>query len=121
MGLEKKIETEILNYLSKQKDVFAWKVNTTGVFDKELGVYRRANSPFILKGVSDILGVHSSGKILAIEVKASESAYRSKDQEAFVSKINRMGGFACFASTIAEVTQLLSKVRQSGSCGDKKD
>lgn len=114
MKTEKSIETEILNYLSSQKDVFAWKVNSVGIFDEKTGVYRKPNSPFILNGVSDILGIHSSGKMIAIEVKKSSSSKRSSGQVAFVSKINRMGGFACFASTIQEVMDLMNKVRQTG-------
>lgn len=107
---EKAIEHEILNYLATQEDVFCFKVNNVGVFDEAIKAYRKPNSPFLIKGVSDILGL-IEGRFLAIEVKRSESAKRSPEQEAFVNKINREGGFACFAWSLKEVQDLLSLAR----------
>lgn len=119
---EKDVETEILNFLASQPDVFAWKVNTVGVFDTAKGIYRRPNSPFIIKGVADIIGVAEGGLFFAIEVKKASGSKRSEDQKKFIDKVNRMGGFACFASTVMEAQSLLEKIRAQriGLSGDQK-
>lgn len=126
LNLEKEIEHEILHYLNRQPGVWAFKVNTLGVFDKEKNVFRRSNSPFQLKGVSDIIG-SIDGYFLAIEVKRSEKAKRSKEQEAFVNKINQLGGFACFAWSLSQVEALLQEARakikalKTGTHGETRD
>ena len=123
---EKEIEHDILKYLAFQKDVFCWKNQSIGVFDNEIKAYRKNNSPFWINGTADILGI-MDGYFLAIEVKKTESAYRSKEQIAFINKINRMGGFSCFVWTVEQVEQFINQTRQSiktlksGTLGAVKD
>lgn len=107
---EKDIETDILNLLASDKRVFAWKVNSVGVYDPTVKRYRKPNSPFIIKGVSDILGITNTGKMFAIEVKRPRGSKRSREQIAFVDKINRMGGSACFATSLDQVKKFLTEM-----------
>ena len=66
---EKEIENTILGWLSMKHDVFAWKANTTGIFDPKRNVFRSLKG-FALKGISDILGIKfPNGRMIAFEVK----------------------------------------------------
>jgi len=103
---EKAIEHEILNYLNRIEGCFAWKVNTTGIFDGV--VYRKAASPFIFAGVSDIIGVFK-GTIIAFEVK-TETGKTSKPQEVFISKIQRCGGVSGVVRSVQDVRRVLLAV-----------
>lgn len=100
---EKTIEHEILNYLNRIEGCFAWKVNTTGIFDGV--VYRKSASPFIFAGVSDIIGVFR-GTIIAFEVK-TDTGKTSKPQEVFISKIQRCGGVSGVVRSVQDVQRVL--------------
>lgn len=103
---EKAIEHEILNYLNRLEGCFAWKVNTTGIFDGV--VYRKAASPFIFDGVSDIIGVFR-GTIIAFEVK-TDIGKTSKPQEVFISKIQQCGGVSSVVRSVLDVQTVLQAV-----------
>jgi len=100
---EKTIEHEILNYLNRLPGCFAWKVNSGGVFDGH--TYRKANSPFIFKGVSDILGVFN-GRFIAFEVK-TDVGRPTKEQLAFIAKIQRCGGLGGVVRSVEDVQKVL--------------
>lgn len=111
-ALEKDIERGILHYLSCIPTVYVWKQNSVGVFDSKRGIYRMPNSPFIIKGVSDILGVVTSGKhqgkIITIECKRPGSKNRlTKEQANFLLKIKESGGLAAVCSSVREVQEFL--------------
>jgi penicillin-binding protein-related factor A (putative recombinase) len=93
---EKQIETQILAWLNFQKNTFAFKVNTVGIFDPVKKVFRRNMNRFIVKGTSDILGV-SRGKMIAIEVKTPESYkkmdHRMEQQLSFIERVKHSGGY----------------------------
>ena len=103
---EKAIETGILTYLNYLPKCFAWKNNSTGVYDPSRGVFRKSKSQHVINGVSDILGIYY-GRLLAIEVKRSRTAKRSKEQEDFISRVNKEGGVAGFCCSIEEVKELI--------------
>lgn len=118
---EKQIENQILAYL-RNKKIFAWKAQTTGVFDPRKGVFRRSNNPHHINGVADILGIFE-GRFLAIEVKKPYISkktlgikYRtqeeiqklaSEDQVTFIDTIKDRGGVAFFADSVEVVEDQL--------------
>ena len=65
---EKDLELLILRWLNKQPYTFAFKVETSGYYDKKLKKFRKRNNPFCFKGTSDIIGC-KNGRFFAIEVK----------------------------------------------------
>lgn len=102
--LEKEIENSILNYLIAKK-IFCWKQNSVGVFDPTRGRFRRANNPYIINGVADILGVYK-GRFLAIEVKVpSRKNNLTEHQKKFIKNILESGGVAFVATSIEDVKQ----------------
>lgn len=118
---EKQIENQILTYL-KNKKIFAWKAQSTGVFDPARGVFRKSSNPHHINGVSDIIGIFQ-GMMLCIEVKKpyiSKKTLRikhrtqeeleklaSEDQQFFIKTINDRGGVAFFADSIEVVEEQL--------------
>jgi penicillin-binding protein-related factor A (putative recombinase) len=111
---EKEIENAILEYLSLQRDVFAWKVNTVGVFDPVKAVFRKSKNRFHMNGVADILGIFM-GKPLAIEVK-SQTGRLSPAQHAFLNRFITAGGVAIMARSVDDVVISLEHVRKNVSC-----
>lgn len=103
---EKQIENAILEYLSFRTDCYAWKNNTTGIFDKERGCFRKPKGKYLINGVSDILGVFR-GRFLAIEVKTPKNKKRPEHQVAFLQSVNEMGGIGFFATSVKEVEEKL--------------
>ncbi|MCS6281469.1 MAG: hypothetical protein HUM72_12625 [Dolichospermum sp.] len=118
---EKIIENQILTYLNNKK-IFAWKNQSTGVFDPSKGIYRKSRNPHHINGVSDILGV-IDGHFLAIEVKkpylskkTGQFKYRtqeeleklaSEDQVKFINRVKSLGGIAFYADSIDTVEDQL--------------
>ena len=98
---EKAIEKHILAFL-RAKGIFAWKNQSQGTYDAKKGVYRRPMNPFMIKGVSDILGILPDGKFLAIEVKSARGK-PSDDQRDFIERILRDNGVAFVARSVEEV------------------
>jgi penicillin-binding protein-related factor A (putative recombinase) len=95
--LEKDIQKSILEYL-QAKRIFCWKQATTGIYKPDGTGY----IPVGLKGVSDILGVLSGGRFLAIEVKRP-SGKLSEAQVEFLQNINLHGGLGFVAHSIDDV------------------
>lgn len=92
------IQQAILGYLAL-KHVFAFRVNTTGVYDPKRKIFRK--SPNVLKGVSDILGCYQ-GKMLAIEVKAP-GRKEKPEQTKFLQRVNDAGGLGFIARSVDDV------------------
>jgi len=106
---EKSVENIILEYLSILPSTFAWKNNSTGIYDPKRGVFRKSKNKFAINGVSDILGIHN-GRALAIEVKApSDKIGASQDQQKFIDRILREGGIAGVARSVSDVREILAK------------
>lgn len=101
MQPEKLIENAILERLSYVKDGFFWKSNTIGVYDPVKKVFRKSRSKYLINGVSDILGVYQ-GRFVAIEVKTAKGRV-SENQKRFIDNINKHGGLAFVARSVADV------------------
>lgn len=111
---EKIIENQMLAYLNNKR-IFAFKNQSTGVFDPKKGTFRKSRNVHHINGVSDILGI-IDGHFLAVEVKkpylskkTMQFKYRtqeelkklaSEDQIKFINKIKSEGGIAFFADSI---------------------
>lgn len=100
---EKQIENEIINYL-KSRRIFAWKVQTVGIYDQKIGGYRKAGANY-MRGVADIIGIYN-GRLLAIEVK-SRIGKLSELQKIFLQRVREEGGIAMVARSIEDVDQTL--------------
>lgn len=87
---EKALEKEILDYLNLIPDVFAFKVNTVGIYDRRAGTYRKNNNPHIHNGTADILGTYK-GNFFAIEVKWGYNK-ASPNQKKFLKRVSSVGG-----------------------------
>jgi hypothetical protein len=97
LALESEIQTSIIRYLYARGITF-WRINTTGIYD----VAKKKFRPSPTKGVSDILGVLPNGRFLAIEVKSAKGAV-TKEQQAFIDKVNASHGLAFVARSIRDV------------------
>ena len=91
--------------LLRLRGIYAWRNNTTGVYDPVKGVFRKFTG---LKGVSDVLGVLPDGRFLAIEAKAPKGR-SSPEQQTFIDDINGWGGLAFLARSLADVDEALRR------------
>ena len=96
---ENQVQNAILEYL-EWLGIFAWRNNSTGVFDPKKKIFRKAQGKHVINGVSDILGILPNGKFLAIEVKSPQNKKRPKHQVDFIKKIHDSGGLAFFADNL---------------------
>ena len=103
---EKEIERSILQYLEFIPDCYAWKNQSTGVYDPTKQLFRKARSKYSINGVSDILGIFK-GRFLAIEVKTPQNKKRTEDQNSFINQVNKRGGLAFYATSIEDVKAAL--------------
>ncbi len=101
---EAQIQHEILVFLNKLPNCFAWRNNNGATYDPTSKTFRSLGA-FSHRGVPDILGLHV-GKLLAIEVK-SETGKVSKEQQVFIDKLNRMGAISFVARSVDEVREAL--------------
>ncbi len=86
-----KLTQDALNFLLRLPNCFAWRANTTGVFDAKLGIYR----PSPKKGVSDIIGLYR-GQFFGIEIKTGKDRLR-EEQKQFIDSVQRSGGVVILA------------------------
>lgn len=108
---EKLIENSILRLLNL-KQVFAWKVKTTGTYDPTLKRFRKP-SPFYMKGVSDILGLYK-GRFIAIEVKTPKGKL-TIEQKLFQERVRENGGIAIVARSVVDVEILINKLNMEAA------
>jgi len=101
--LEKDIQRQILDFLHYHK-VFAWRNQTTGIFDTKRKVFRSNQT---LKGAADIFAVLNNGRFVAIEVKRPGGKL-SLDQINFLADINKRGGLAFMADNVEVVKRELN-------------
>lgn len=104
---EYSIENSILHYLASLGIGFFWKNVSQGFFDG--GKWRKQVSPFAINGTSDILGL-ANGRFIAIEVKSAVGV-TSKQQDAFIRKVQEFGGIAFVARSVDQVS---SELRSHG-------
>lgn len=110
---EKEIENVILDWLRYHPGIFAFKVNTMGVFDQAKGRFRKA-SPNVIKGTPDILlclNVLTIPIFVGIEVK-SEKGRQTPEQKEFQAKLLRKAnGFYFVVRSVSDVETALAVVR----------
>ena len=106
---EKDIENIILEYLMYQ-NIFAWKNNTVGIYDKGKGVYRKNMNKYVINGVADVLGLLPDGRMLAIEVKTPKGRV-SPSQQKFLDRVNKSGGVAFVARDLIDVVNKLKELK----------
>lgn len=89
MELEKDVQRACLNWLLKEARVFAFRCNTTGIFDRELGFFRGAAK----RGVPDIIVIAGvrGGQFIGIECKRPGAKQR-EDQINFQKSVTAAGG-----------------------------
>lgn len=92
--------------LLKLRGVFAWRNNTTGVYDPARGRFRTFTG---LKGVADILGVLPGGRLLAVEGKMPGNR-PTRDQQAFLDGVRRAGGAALVVHSVEELERALREL-----------
>lgn len=100
---ERDIEIEILKWLNKQPEAFAFKVNQSGYHD---GTGWRKRNNGSLRGVSDIIGIWKE-RPLAIEVK-SKTGRPTKEQIFFLNHFASKGGLVLVARSLDDVKRFLS-------------
>lgn len=104
--VKKRRETDLvracLDYL-KLRNIFAWRNNTTGVFDPVKKKFRTFTG---LKGVSDILGILPDGTLLAIECKMPGGKL-TPEQKAFLQNIVDRNGIIGVANSVADVAAVI--------------
>jgi len=87
----------IITYLNLN-GCFAWRNNTTGIYDPVKKVFRK--NPKQLNGVSDILGiVKGTGIMVVVEVKTGKD-FLSDDQVKFLNNIYRAKGIRIVARNL---------------------
>ena len=110
---ESVIESQIFHYL-RGKGVLCFKSIQAGFFDPVRKVFRKQNSPYFRKGVSDCLGLLPDGRFLAIEVKARYGKV-SPDQQRFIDDVNKSGGVAFVARSMEDVVERLDSILVSST------
>lgn len=103
---ESVLKSEILDWLNRQSDTFAFPVRTTGIPDGRGGFRKNPN-----KGVADIIGV-KNGKAFAIEVKRDETARKNtpSHQIEFLQNFADAKGAAVIVDTIEDAKMFYLEV-----------
>jgi penicillin-binding protein-related factor A (putative recombinase) len=104
MTPEGRIKNEILSWLSSSGGFF-FPIDSVGIYDPVKKCYRRKQSIYHIRGVSDILGIYK-GRPIAIEVK-SKTGVVSEHQKYFLTRFNLAGGLGFVARSLEEVKQQL--------------
>lgn len=104
---ERFIKNSIIDFL-RLKGIYCWNNATTGIYDPKKKLFRALNSRYHVKGVSDVLGVLSDGRILAIEVK-TKTGRLTDEQEVFIEEIRKRNGVAFVARSVDDVIRELKK------------
>lgn len=99
---EMQIVNEILDYLKKRGDIYAWRMNA-GKVKTDRGNWFEGAPP----GTADIIGIHlGSGRMVAIEVKAGVNQ-PTELQMNFLDMVERAGGISFPAWSVEQVEQRL--------------
>jgi hypothetical protein len=85
------------------RGVFAWRNHTTGIWDPARKVFR-ANVG--LRGVSDVIGVLSGGRFLAVECKGPRGRL-TDEQTVFLDNVVKAGGVALVIRDVKELEREL--------------
>lgn len=114
---EKQIESQILEWLNLRPGIFAFKVNTTGIYDPTRKCFRTVKNPHIHKGTSDIIGC-KNGRFFAIEVK-TPAAYKKVIRKAtesylqqveFIMAVQAHGGESIMVNCLDDVIEFIESM-----------
>lgn len=108
---EKDIERDILDWINRHPNGFAFKVNTVGIYDSVNKNYRKLGL-FSLTGTADIIGIWNQ-RPLAIEVK-KKGGRINKSQQGFINKWRKCGGLGLIAFDLSEVKHYLEYFDKNG-------
>lgn len=92
---EKEIENLICTWLNLQPGVFAFKVNTGGVYDVAKGLFRKNKNRHIRLGTADVIcsiSVAGVPVFAAFEIK-TQTGRQSEHQKEFELSCKRVGAF----------------------------
>lgn len=109
---EKQIENAIFKYLSLEPGIFAFKVETKGVFNQATNAFRHAGQHVVL-GTADILACYDCGGIgifIALEVKSAIGKI-SQNQINFKQRVEAVNGFYFLVRSIQDTQKALETVR----------
>lgn len=98
---EYSIESEILDWLAQSGLGFFWKNTSGGFHDGKK--WRKHQSPFAIRGTSDILGI-VDGRFIALEVK-TEKGRASTEQLAFLKRVRACGGLASLVRSLDQTIE----------------
>ncbi len=97
------IVNEILDYLKRRGDIYAWRMNAGKVKTDKGHWFQGAPD-----GTADIIGLHlGTGRMVAIEVKAGTNQPTELQME-FIEMVKRAGGVAFPAWSVDQVDQRLA-------------
>ena len=100
---EMQVVNEILDYLKKRGDIYAWRMNAGKVKTDKGHWFQGAPD-----GTADIIGLHlGTGRMVAIEVKAGTNQPTELQME-FIEMVKRAGGAAFPAWSVDQVDQRLA-------------
>lgn len=96
--LEREIQKVCLNWLLKSAKCFAWRQNSTGIFDREKGFFRVAPK----RGAPDIIAI-AKGRFIGIEVKRPGGGRQSDEQKWFQESVEAAGGEYWLVYSLADL------------------
>ncbi len=110
---EKQLESAILSYLKYEIGVFAFKVNTTGVYDPRVDRFRTL-SKHVVAGTPDIIAcvsVEGRGLFVGMEVK-KPGGKPSQNQKEFQERLqDRANGWYFIVRSVDDAKRALQTVR----------
>ncbi len=105
MGMPKPLEKDVLaaclTWL-RCRGAFVWRQNQgamSGEYNGKRRFFRFASEP----GISDIVGLVPSGRMIAVECKRTGGGKLSLEQASFLERVRKLGGFACVAHSLVEL------------------
>lgn len=105
----------VLNYLSLVPGCLAWQQDSMGVWDAKRQIYRKRQSKYTVRGLSDVFAVYR-GVPLGLEIKTG-SGTPNDNQVEFWQLLERAGGLYFVIRSLDDVTRALAaaKARSAGS------
>lgn len=106
MVSEAKIQNEVRLYVGQQPDFVIYRNNTGKIMNGGRMVHFG-----LCVGSSDLIGVHKSGRFIAMELKTA-TGRASRQQADFINLINSMGGAAALIRSVKEAEVFVESVRK---------
>lgn len=97
---EQALVNQVLAYL-KLKGHYVWRQNTGGMYDQHKRFVK-----FGFKGISDIIGIASDGRMIAVECKVGKNK-PTRFQEDFLEEIKIRGGYAILCYKLEDLENIL--------------